>query len=76
MRQQTYRKGRYTATVFVEKFDRHVYQGIVALDRAAAEPTDDRARVHRAPGVSTTPGEAFDQGAALAHRVLADLDDA
>ncbi|MGI4860899.1 MAG: hypothetical protein ACRYHA_29015 [Janthinobacterium lividum] len=73
MAHPTYTKGSYQATVHVELADDGRYQGIVSLAH-----TDERnsTQVHRTEAYSSSEAEAFEEGHALAHRLLADVGNA
>ncbi|MCY0387640.1 hypothetical protein OVY01_10420 [Robbsia sp. Bb-Pol-6] len=73
MAHPTYTKGPYQATVHAELLDDGRYQGLVSLER-----TDERdsKQVHRTQAYSSSEAEAFEEGHALAHRLLADVGNA
>lgn len=73
MAHPTYTKGPYQATVHAELMQDGQYQGVVSLART---DTRDGATVHRTDAFSSSEAEAFEEGHALAHRLLADVGNA
>lgn len=72
MAEPTYRKGHYVATVFTEQFDNGQFQGMVSMERADKA---NSAELHRAEAFSSSRTEAFEEAHALAHRLLAQVED-
>lgn len=73
MAHPTYTKGPYQATVHAELVEDGRYQGIVSLERTDEH---DSKHVHRTEAYSSSEAEAFEEGHALAHRLLANLGNA
>ena len=68
----TYTKGIYTATVTVRQLDDGRFQGIVSLARDDA--TDHETTSYEVDTPNATPSEALEEGKALAHRILGELE--
>lgn len=65
----TYRKGRVSVLVLTEEVEGGGYRGLVQIDGASGVPS-----LQRAAALSSSKTEAFEEAHALAHRVLAGLE--
>jgi hypothetical protein len=68
----TYTKGIYTATVSVRKLDDGLFQGLVSLARDDA--TDLETTSYEVEAPNATASEALEEGKALAHRILGEIE--
>jgi hypothetical protein len=68
----TYTKGIYTATVTVRQLDDGLFQGLVSLARDDA--TDLETTSYEVDTPNATALEALEEGKALAHRILGDIE--
>jgi hypothetical protein len=68
----SYIKGIYTANVSVRKLDDGRFQGVVSLARDDA--TDLETTSYEVQTPNTTASEALEEGKALAHRILGELE--
>lgn len=68
----TYTKGLYTATVTVRRLEDGLFQGIVALARDDA--TELETTSYEVDMPNTTASEALEEGKALAHRILGEIE--
>jgi hypothetical protein len=72
MGELTYTKGIYTATVTVRQLDDGGFQGVVSLARDDA--TDLETTSYEVDTPNATASEALEEGKALAHRILGELE--
>ncbi len=68
----TYTKGIYTATVTVRQLANGQFQGVVSLARDDATERETTAYEVETP--NATASEALEEGKALAHRILGDIE--
>jgi hypothetical protein len=68
----TYTKGIYTATVTVRQLDDGQFQGVVSLARDDAAEFETTSYEVETP--NTTASEALEEGKALAHRILGEIE--
>jgi hypothetical protein len=71
----TYTKGIYTATASVKQVGGDSWQGVVTLSRDDGEASaDQETTLYEVDTTSSTPEEALEEGKALAHRILGEIE--
>jgi hypothetical protein len=67
----TYTKANWTAQADIQELADGKYRGVVLLSRDGQEVEDEE---HTVAAASDSPEEALDEAKALAHRILANLE--
>lgn len=67
----TYTKANWTAQADIQELAGGKYRGVVLISRAGLDTEEAE---HTVAAASDSPEEALDEAKALAHRILADLE--